>query len=36
MRFLVGGDIRPHVVFALETLVGELKNNCVTETELYA
>ena len=34
MLVLVGGDIRPHVVDALQFLVGELKNNCVTETEI--
>ncbi len=35
MLVLIGGDIRPHVVDALMQLVGELKNNCVSETELY-
>ena len=35
MLVLVGGDIRPHVVDALQSLVGELKNNCVTEKEMY-
>lgn len=35
MYVLVGGDIRPHVVDALQFLVGKLKNECVTETELY-
>ena len=35
MLVLVGGDIRPHVVDALQALVGELKTNCVTETEQY-
>lgn len=34
MLVLVGGDIRSNVVVALETLVGELKNHCVTEEEL--
>ena len=34
MRVLIGGDIRPHVVDALQYLVGRLKNECVTETEL--
>ena len=29
MLVLVGGDIRPHVVDALQSLVGELKNQCV-------
>ena len=35
MVVLVGGDIRPHVVDALQSLVGEIKTNCVTERELY-
>lgn len=35
MRVLIGGDIRPHVVDALQSLVGEIKNNCVIEKELY-
>ncbi len=35
MLVLVGGDIRPHVIDALQALVGEIKQNCVTETELY-
>ena len=35
MYVLIGGDIRPHVVDALQALVGRLKNECVTETELY-
>ena len=34
MYVLVGGDIRPHVVDALQYLVGRIKNECVTETEL--
>lgn len=34
MLVLVGGDIRPHVVDALQSLVGELKNHCVKE-ELF-
>ena len=34
MFVLIGGDIRPHVVDALDFLVGTLKNSCVTETEL--
>lgn len=34
MYVLVGGDIRPHVVDALQFLVGKLKSTCVTETEL--
>ena len=35
MRILIGGDIRPHVVDALQYLVGRLKEECVTETELH-
>lgn len=34
MFVLIGGDIRPHVVDALQFLVGTLKNECVTEREL--
>ena len=34
MYVLIGGDIRPHVVDALQYLVGRLKNECVRETEL--
>ena len=36
MYVLIGGDIRPHVVDALQYLVGKLKNECVQETEIYA
>lgn len=35
MYVLIGGDIRPNVVDALQYLVGRLKNECVTEQELY-
>ena len=35
MYVLIGGDIRPHVVDALQFLVGKIKNECVTETEIY-
>ncbi len=35
MYVLIGGDIRPHVVAALEALVGKIKNQCVTEKEYY-
>lgn len=35
MYVLVGGDIRPHVVDALQYLVGRIKDECVTETEIY-
>ena len=31
MYVLIGGDIRPHVVDALQYLVGRIKNECVTE-----
>lgn len=34
MYVLIGGDIRPNVVAALEYLVGKLKSQCVSETEL--
>ncbi len=34
MLVLVGGDIRPHVIDALQALVGELKRECVEETEI--
>lgn len=35
MLVLIGGDIRPNVVNALQTLVGELKSKCVTEKEIF-
>lgn len=35
MYVLIGGDIRPHVVEALQFLVGKIKSECVAETELY-
>ena len=35
MYVLIGGDIRPNVVDALQFLVGKLKNECVEETEIY-
>lgn len=34
MYVLVGGDIRPHVIDALQALVGTLKNECVREIEV--
>ena len=34
MYVLIGGDIRPRVVDCLQYLVGRIKNECVTETEL--
>ena len=36
MYVLIGGDIRPHVGDALQHLVGRIKNECVTETELQS
>jgi len=33
MYVLVGGDIRPHVIDALQSLVAKIKNECVTEIE---
>lgn len=35
MLVLIGGDIRPHVIDALQTLVGTIKNECVVEKEIY-
>ena len=35
MYVLIGGDIRPHVVDALQSLVGFIKNECVVEQEKY-
>ena len=35
MYVLIGGDIRPHVVDALQFLVGKLKNDCIEEKEIY-
>lgn len=34
MYVLIGGDIRPHVVDALQFLVGRIKSECVREQEL--
>lgn len=34
MYVLIGGDIRPHVIDALQFLVGKIKTECVTETEV--
>ncbi len=36
MYVLIGGDIRPHIVDALQYMVGRIKNECVVETEVYA
>ena len=33
MYVLIGGDIRPHVVEALQYLVGRIKSECVSEEE---
>lgn len=33
MYVLIGGDIRPHVIDALQFLVGKIKNECVKEIE---
>lgn len=35
MYALVGGDIRPRVIKALETLVDAIKTECLTETEIH-
>ncbi len=35
MLVLIGGDIRPRVVDALQFLVGRIKNECVHEDEIY-
>ena len=35
MYVLIGGDIRPHIIDALQYLVGRVKNECVVETEIY-
>lgn len=34
MYVLVGGDIRPRVIAALDFLVGKIKGECVSETEI--
>lgn len=36
MFVLIGGDIRPNVVDALQALVETIKNECVTEIEREA
>lgn len=33
MYILIGGDIRPHVINALQSLVEKVKTTCVTEVE---
>lgn len=35
MYVLIGGDIRSHVVEALQYLVGRIKSECVSEEEIY-
>ena len=35
MYVLVGGDIRPHVIDCLQSLVGTIKNECVVEKEIH-
>ena len=35
MLVLIGGDIRPRVVDALQYLVGAIKSRCVTEQEIF-
>ena len=34
MQILVGGDIRPHVMEALNFLIEKIKSECVTEQEI--
>lgn len=36
MYVLIGADIRPHTIDALNKLVGYIKNEAVNETEVYA
>ena len=36
MYVLIGADIRPHAVYALQRLVGHIKNNLVVEKERYS
>lgn len=36
MLVLIGGDIRPRVIDALQQLVGTIKNECVSEVEREA
>ncbi len=35
MMVLVGGDIRPNVINCLQSFVGEIKNECVIEKEIF-
>ena len=34
MYVLIGGDIRPHVMDALDYLIGRIKTECVSEREI--
>jgi molybdopterin synthase catalytic subunit len=34
MQVMIGGDIRPHVIDALQELVGTIKSECVREDEV--
>lgn len=36
MYVMIGGDIRPRVIAALDFLVGYIKSQCVSEVEVYA
>ncbi|MBQ9021362.1 MAG: molybdenum cofactor biosynthesis protein MoaE [Eggerthellaceae bacterium] len=36
MYVLIGGDIRPHCIDALQRLVGHIKTDLVVEKEIYA
>lgn len=36
MYVLIGADIRPHAIDALQRLVGHIKNDLVVEREIYA
>lgn len=36
MYVMIGADIRPNCIDALQNLVGHIKNNLVTETEIYS
>ena len=36
MYVLIGGDIRPNVIDALQKLVGKIKNELVVEKEIFA
>ncbi len=35
MYVMIGGDIRPRVIDALQFMVGKIKNECVNEIEIY-